>query len=640
MPNNPKRKLKNIPIRRWSLLLSVLWTLMIGASLAWNLWQEGKAVMGQAVSEARAHFDKDMVYRRWNALHGGVYVPITGQTLPNPNLDHIPHRDITTPSGRRLTLMNPAYMTRQVQELGRLQYGVKGHITSLRAIRPGNEPDVWETKALQAFEEGADEIHTLEDMDGIPHIRFMRPLYTEEGCLKCHRRQGYQVGDVRGGISMSVPMDKYYALRNEQSLSLSIWYLFIYLSGMAIILFGNRLLESRVRENEKISRDLAHDRERIQSLLALSDLQSSTEKELIEFALEEVVRLTQSQVGYFHFYDEDTRIIHLFAWCRKVLDQCAVSESDSLYPLEKAGVWADCIRTRRPVVHNDYGNLPDKKGVPEGHFPITRHMSVPVMDGDRMVAVSGVGNKEAPYDDNDVTQLSLYMRRAWDIIKDKRSRTRIKEQETGLTLFRKLIDQAYDAIFIISPTDGRFLDVNERACEMLGYPREELLKRGVLDIDVGQPGDFSWERLVEALRRTPNMLLEGVHKRKDGSTFPVEINVRLFVLSDHDYMVAAARDISERKDAEKELKEHQANLEKIVRERTDSLEQKTGDLERSQKALQYLLEDVNEANELLETKLAEIEHMNRMFVDRELRMVELKERIGTLESELAAKRGD
>ncbi|MEK6201963.1 MAG: DUF3365 domain-containing protein [Desulfobulbaceae bacterium] len=625
------RPLPQIPVRRMALLIGLLWTILSAGSLSWNLWSEHEAVLDQARSEARALFYKDTTYRSWATRHGGVYVPVTDETPPSPYLAHNPERDNTTPSGRRLTLMNPAYMTRQVQELTHHLYGVSGHITSLRAIRPGNEPDPWEAKALQAFEEGTAEVSSIVDLNGAPHLRFIRPFFTEEGCLKCHGHQGYKLGDVRGGISVSVPLEGYYELRRTQSINLWLWHCLLYLFGISGIVVSARMLTARIRENEVISHALALDKERTQSLLALSDLKKSTEEELVDFALEEVVRLSGSEVGYFHFYDEETPIIRLFLWSRQVMAQCSVPGMESMYPLEQAGVWADCIRRRRPVIHNDYAGVPDKKDLPQGHFSIKRHMSVAIMENERIVAIAGVGNKVQPYDDDDVNQLTLYMQRAWDIVKAKRSRAIIKEQETDLLLSRALIDQSCDAIFIISPKDGRLLDVNARVCEILGYSREDILQLGVLDIDAGLPESFSWQAHIEELRRQPSILLESLHKRKDGTTFPVEINIRVIVHEGKEYMIASARDISERKATEKELEGHRLHLEKLVKERTDSLEQKTVELEQSKQALQYILEDVNESKKELEAKLAEIERMNRLFVSRELRMIELKEKIRTLE---------
>jgi signal transduction histidine kinase len=185
---------------------SVVWVVLIVALAAVSCWSAYITKITIVKNSAVDSFQKDTVYRHWATLHGGVYVPVTAETPPNPYLAHVPERDISTPSGKKLTLVNPAYMTRQVHTLGAEQrYGLKGHITSLNPIREGNEPDEWERHALLSFEQGSREVFELSSMDGQPYFRFMRPFITEEGCLKCHAAQGYREGDIRGGISVSVP---------------------------------------------------------------------------------------------------------------------------------------------------------------------------------------------------------------------------------------------------------------------------------------------------------------------------------------------------------------------------------------------------------------------------------------------------
>ncbi len=174
-----------------------------------DMQQELKSVDQLALIEGKASYNKDLLYRRWASIHGGVYVPITDVTLPNPALSHIPDRDVITENGVRLTLVNPAYMTRQVHEIAESQFGVKGHITSLNPIRPENGPDEWEAKVLKLFETGESEDSTVESIDGIKYFRYMHAMTVEDSCLKCHAIQGYKVGDIRGGISVSVPMDVY-----------------------------------------------------------------------------------------------------------------------------------------------------------------------------------------------------------------------------------------------------------------------------------------------------------------------------------------------------------------------------------------------------------------------------------------------
>lgn len=114
--------------------MAILWTLVVGVSFTWNYANEQGAAQDAATVAAGAQFAKDVLYRRWNAGHGGVYAPVSETTQPNPYLTEVRERDIETPSGRKLTLVNPAYMTRQAHELAWRTEGVRGHITSLNPI--------------------------------------------------------------------------------------------------------------------------------------------------------------------------------------------------------------------------------------------------------------------------------------------------------------------------------------------------------------------------------------------------------------------------------------------------------------------------------------------------------------------------
>lgn len=195
-----------------------------------------------AESEASGSLNMNMVYRQWAALHGGVYVPITDEMHPNPYLAHIPHRDITTTDGQNLTLINPAYMTRQVHELAKERYGFKGRIVSQKPLRPKNYPDSWENSALQKFSSGLKQLSSVEMIDGQAYLRFMRPFFTEASCLKCHGHQGYKVGDIRGGISVSIPLLAYRKASEHHRLLLGLAHLLIGLLGLAGLWKGGKLL--------------------------------------------------------------------------------------------------------------------------------------------------------------------------------------------------------------------------------------------------------------------------------------------------------------------------------------------------------------------------------------------------------------
>jgi len=194
-------------LRRYALLFALVWTVLVVSLLLLSVYHERNLTQDIALREAHIHFNKDQAFRLWATTHGGVYVPIDERTPPSPYLSHISERDIETPSGLKLTLMNPAYMIRQLNEDYAEQYGVTGHITSLKLMRLENAPDEWERAALLAFEEGVDEVVEFTDINGDSYLRLMHPMLVVEGCLKCHGHQGYEVGDVRGGVAIAMPME-------------------------------------------------------------------------------------------------------------------------------------------------------------------------------------------------------------------------------------------------------------------------------------------------------------------------------------------------------------------------------------------------------------------------------------------------
>jgi diguanylate cyclase (GGDEF)-like protein len=202
-----KNLFRDFSVEKHFWLLAFGWTFVVVVLFFWAYYGQHNIMLEEARQRARTAYEKDVAYRRWSSLRGGVYAAVNQHTQPNPYLADIPERDIRTPSGRLLTLINPAYMTRQVHEAAYLENGDNlGHITSLKPLRPENGPDPWEKAALEAFERGDTEVHAVQLVNNQPSMRIMRPLKTEASCLKCHAVQGYKVGDIRGGLSVSVPL--------------------------------------------------------------------------------------------------------------------------------------------------------------------------------------------------------------------------------------------------------------------------------------------------------------------------------------------------------------------------------------------------------------------------------------------------
>ncbi len=238
-------------IVRYAWILAAVWTVILAGLVAWNVLRVHGVTRELARTEAQAHFDEDQAVRFWAASHGGVYVPIDTRTPPNPYLDHLEERDIETPAGVELTLMNPAYILRQMNEEFAELYGVAGHITSLDPLRPENAADEWETEALRAFEQGETEVFEFTSIGSEPYLRMMEPMMTQESCLKCHAHQGYEVGDVRGGVSLAVPMAPYLARERRMTTAQSLSFGVLWLAGVGGIWLGSSRLTRRVREQEQ-----------------------------------------------------------------------------------------------------------------------------------------------------------------------------------------------------------------------------------------------------------------------------------------------------------------------------------------------------------------------------------------------------
>ena len=239
-------------IHRAAIAIGIVWSIIVATSLAWNLHINYRQTMALAIAEARANFNKDQAFRLWATEHGGVYVPVNERTQPNPNLSHIPERDITTDSGKKLTLMNPAYMLRQMMDEYPSLYGTKGRITSLKPLWKGNAPDEWEAEALRSFESGAEEAFEVVDEGAEQYLRLMRPMITEEGCLKCHAGQGYKEGDVRGGVGVKVPLAHFTGIQKQNAGYGFMAHGAIWLIGLLGLVYG-------------ASRGLAKDKARIQA---------------------------------------------------------------------------------------------------------------------------------------------------------------------------------------------------------------------------------------------------------------------------------------------------------------------------------------------------------------------------------------
>ena len=475
--------------------------------------------------QARPSFDKDLVYRRWATLHGGVYVPVTEETPPNPYLADVENRDVTTTSGLELTLVNPMHMTRQVHELVREQYGHQGHITSLDPFRPENAPDPWEAEALRSFERGETEVVSLELIEGEEFLRLMRPLFTKQGCLQCHAQQGYEVGGIHGGMSVSVPTAPLWSAARRHTNNMAVGFAAVWLVGLGGLGLGARDIGRRIRERDRAQAALT----KSESLLSATGRMArvggwEVDAETLEVRwTEQTYRIHEVPVGEKPTLEEAIDFFH----------------PEDRPKLERA--------IQRALEHGEPYDMEIRFITAEGRQLWTHNVCEPkVVDG-KTLLLSGTFQ---------------------DITGRKNAELALREGEKK---YRALFDNASDAVLIAQNRVIRF--ANRATEELLGFSQQELalsdFSRFIHEEDRAMVGERHAQRLRgEALPDTyPFRIVD-----KAGHTKWVELNATVLLWDEEPATLCFMRDITERRRTEKELEKHRGRLQELVEERTADLQ--------------------------------------------------------------------
>jgi PAS domain S-box-containing protein len=308
-------------------------------------------------------------------------------------------------------------------------------------------------------------------------------------------------------------------------------------------------LRDQIAQRQLIEEELRLNESRISSLLELSQMTNQPVHALTEFTLEKAIELTQSTIGYLAFLNEDETVLTMYSWSRQAMQECMIQEKPLVYPVETTGLWGEAVRQRKPVITNDYQatNL-FKKGYPEGHVHVNRHMNIPLLDGEKIVIVAGVGNKAQPYDESDIRQLTLLMDGMWKIMKRKQTEDALRESEEK---YHSLMDNASDAI-LLADMDGNLLEVNKKAGELLGYTKDELMTMSYSMIHPPEELERTAEAFKEIILKGFTYLRDGIVLRKDGKTVPVDITGSLIAYGNKLVVQGIFRDITDRKHAEQE----------------------------------------------------------------------------------------
>ncbi|HBG05243.1 MAG TPA: histidine kinase [Geobacter sp.] len=482
-----------------------VWTLFIVLLAALTLHLQHLGTIRSAQSEARDYFSLNRSYRAWAAGMGGLYVP-ADKVAPNPYLDSR-RRTLTTREGKELTLVNPAYMTRIVFESLKASSPnpVVSKITSLKPLNPSNAPDPWEREALAAFERGEGAERTeVTTLYGKPYLRFMSRFMTEQDCLDCHGQQGYRLGDVRGGIAISIPLAGYYATESRNRNNQLAGYLLLWGVGSTGIALSSRrrsAYQDKLRESEEKFRticDWTQDWEYWIDQHGAMKYVSPSCLEHTGYRPEEFLEDPDLVSSLVHPED-----LHLF---HEHLVQGSAAEQPPSQSIEYRIVTRDGLvrwmhHACRPVF---------SRGQYLGHRVSSR----------------------------DVTERKL------------------AQQE--LAVRAELLNWVSDSVLVIDRS-GRIVDANETSWRTRGFTRVELLSMSFADLSSAEHAARVGQRL-ESIFEKGAAFLESEHRLKDGGTIHVEVNTRVIDYRGEPAILSSIRDITERRRAEQSLRQAEAAL--------------------------------------------------------------------------------
>jgi PAS domain S-box-containing protein/putative nucleotidyltransferase with HDIG domain len=285
-------------------------------------------------------------------------------------------------------------------------------------------------------------------------------------------------------------------------------------------------------------------------------------EELLQQTLAEVEHLTASSISFLHFVGPDQANIIQQAWSARTRKEfCTASGPDGLhYPVEDAGVWADCVRQKAAVIHNDYGSLPHRKGLPAGHSPLIRELVVPILQGNQVVAILGVGNKALDYTRQDVDLVTFLAETVWELAEQKRTAKILLDSEQK---YHSLFDNVPDGVYRTTP-DGKILAVNQAFARILGYASEtELVNESALTFFANTDDRQIFLDQMDAHGEVHN--LEIRYKRKDGSTLIALENART-IYAENGSIISyegTLTDITELKTNEARLHKQQGELSRL-----------------------------------------------------------------------------
>lgn len=286
---------------------------------------------------------------------------------------------------------------------------------------------------------------------------------------------------------------------------------------------------------------------------------------LLNRTLEQAIQLTESKIGYIYFYDKVKKEFTLNAWSKDVMPECSIADPQTCYELDKTGLWGEAVRQRKPILVNNYpATHPLKKGTPAGHVAMKNFLTVPVFQGEDIVAVAGVANKPSDYTEQDILTLQLLVDSAWKSAESIKATEALCKSEARQG---KMVANIGDVIVIVDQ-DGITRYKSPNVEKWFGWVPEDLVGNdiwGNIHPDDLASTQRSFSELMEAPKASRT--LECRYRCKDGSYKWIEMTATNLLHDPDIYgILGNYHDITERKQAEKQIKENASRFQKWMRE--------------------------------------------------------------------------
>ena len=343
-----------------------------------------------------------------------------------------------------------------------------------------------------------------------------------------------------------------------------------------------------ITERKQHERYIALQASRAEALLELPlAAETLDEKGFMQRGLVLAEDITGSSISFLHFINDDEKSIELITWSRKTLSDYCTAMHETHYPVNEAGIWADALRQRKPVVFNDYGAIPNKHGLPEGHSVLTRLISLPVIENGNVVMLLGVGNKDCDYTDLDVETVQLLANEIWRTVQRQRSEMQLKK-------LAQAVEQSPESV-VITNVNAEIEYVNDAFLNNTGYEKSEVLGENPRMLQSGKTHSSEYEAMWEALNDNKPWKGEFYNKRKDGSEYIEFVHIAPIIQSNGEtsHYIAIKEDITEKKNLGLELDKYRHDLEALVAERTQALEDARNDAQVASRAKSTFLANMS-----------------------------------------------